>query len=114
MSNPGFTRAAVHSWRRSLEAQGLAPSTINVRLAAVRKLAREAALTGALDSEAAASVQAISGVRERGSRAGCWLTREQAEQLYANSAYSGSATPIAAKRSRASRSVGSVGSLSAF
>jgi hypothetical protein len=32
-------------------------------LAALRKLAREAALNGALDSEAAASIQAVSGVR---------------------------------------------------
>jgi hypothetical protein len=41
--NPQFTRAAVHGWRSALEQEGYAPSTINQKLAAVRKLAREAA-----------------------------------------------------------------------
>ena len=38
-----FTKAVVQEYRAKLEADGLAASTINVRLAAIRKLAQEAA-----------------------------------------------------------------------
>src|SRR5271170_6824231 len=38
----GFTKATVLAWRVALEARGLGPISINVRLTAVRKLAVEA------------------------------------------------------------------------
>jgi hypothetical protein len=50
---PAFSRAAVHAHRMTLEAKGYAPSTINQRLAAIKKLAREAAAHGWLAPEAA-------------------------------------------------------------
>ena len=40
---PGFTKAIVAAWRVALEARGLGPVSINVRITAVRKLAVEAA-----------------------------------------------------------------------
>src|SRR5690242_17696805 len=40
---PRFTKAVVQAFRSKLEADGLAAATINVRLAAIRKLAVEAA-----------------------------------------------------------------------
>jgi hypothetical protein len=40
--NPAFTRAAVHAHRTVLQSKGYSPSTINLRLAAIKKLAREA------------------------------------------------------------------------
>jgi hypothetical protein len=36
---PGFTKATVAAWRVALEARGLGPISINVRITAVRKLA---------------------------------------------------------------------------
>ena len=36
---PGFTKATVSAWRVALEARGLGPVSINVRITAVRKLA---------------------------------------------------------------------------
>lgn len=79
--NLPFTRYAVHAWRISLEQENLAGSTINVRLAAVRKLAREAAANGLLDTEIAAQIEAVQGIRQRGQRMGNWLNREQAQRL---------------------------------
>jgi site-specific recombinase XerC len=38
----GFTKATVTAWRVALEARGLGPISINVRITAVRKLAVEA------------------------------------------------------------------------
>ena len=48
--SPAFSRAAVQAHRAALEARGYAPSTVNQRLAAIKKLAREAAANGLLDS----------------------------------------------------------------
>jgi integrase len=78
---PAFSRAAVHAHRVALEAKGYAPSTVNQRLAAIRKLAREAAAHGWLAPETAISIVQVSGVKQQGTRAGNWLTRAQAEQL---------------------------------
>jgi len=78
---PAFARASVQAHRAWLEEQGYSPSTINQRLAALRKLAREAALNGHLAPEAAAGVTQVPGIKQRGARAGNWLTREQAQAL---------------------------------
>jgi integrase len=79
--NPPFTRAAVHGYRTSLEEEGYAPATINQKLAAVRKLAKEAAANGLLEAETAAAIGQIAGARQAGTRAGNWLTRRQAQAL---------------------------------
>src|ERR1043165_6540009 len=44
--SPPFSRAAVQAHRAALETRGYAPSTVNQRLAALQKLAREPAATG--------------------------------------------------------------------
>jgi hypothetical protein len=51
---PGFTKATVNAWRMAIEARGLGPISINVRITAVRKLAVEAADNGLLAPELAA------------------------------------------------------------
>jgi site-specific recombinase XerD len=79
----GFSRATVQAYRASLETAGLAPSTINVRLSALRKLTAEAADNGLLGSEVAAAVSRVKGAKRLGVRAGNWLSRDQAEQLLA-------------------------------
>ena len=76
-----FNRALVQSYRAAIEAEGLAPSTINVRLAALRKLASEAAENGLLDRSVAQSITSLKGVRQAGIRAGNWLTADQARLL---------------------------------
>ena len=59
----------------------LAPSTVNVRLAAVRKLVTEARAHGMLSAEEAAHLTDIPNIRRRGTRLGNWLTKEQAKEL---------------------------------
>jgi integrase len=61
----------------------LAPSTINVRMSAVRKLVGEAKRNGMIGSEEAANLTDIPNVRQQGTRLGNWLTREQAKELLA-------------------------------
>ena len=80
-NSPAFDRAAVQAHRAWLEAQGYAASSVNQKLAAVRKLAREAAASGLLDAAAAAGIYQVAGVKQRGIRAGNWLTQAETQEL---------------------------------
>jgi site-specific recombinase XerD len=76
-----FTKATVQAWRAALETAGLAASSINVRLSAVKKLAGEAADNGLVAPEVAAAIARVKGAKRHGVRAGNWLTLEQTERL---------------------------------
>ena len=76
-----FNRALIQAYRAHTESERLAPSTINVRLAALRKLASEAAENGMLDRSVAQSITSLKGARQGGVRAGNWLTPDQARRL---------------------------------
>ena len=78
-----FNKAAVQRYRTELDIKGLAPSSINVRLAAIRKLATEAADNGLLAHEAAAAIHKVSGPKRTGVRRGMWLTHEEVKRLLA-------------------------------
>jgi integrase len=67
--------------RIHLEQRGYAPATINLRLAAVRRVAYEAADAGLLSPELAAGIRRVKGVRRIGVRLGNWLTPEQGRRL---------------------------------
>src|ERR1700689_4363720 len=77
----GLNRTVVLRFRLYLESLVLAAGTINQRLAAVRRLAYEAADSGLLSPELAAGIRRVKGVKQLGSRAGIWLTRDQARML---------------------------------
>src|SRR5438094_1797767 len=76
-----FNRTVVLRYRFFLEQKNLAPSTINVRLAAVRRLAYEASDTGLLSPELAAGIRRVKGAKRLGVRIGNWLTIQQARTL---------------------------------
>ena len=56
-----FSKTVVTRYRIHLEERLLAPGTINVRLAAVRRLAYEAADTGLLSPDLAAGIRRVKG-----------------------------------------------------
>jgi integrase len=76
-----LSRALLMEWRAGMES--FAPSTVNVRLSAVRKLVGEARRNGMIGSEEAANLTDIPNIRQQGTRLGNWLTREQAKELLA-------------------------------
>ena len=76
-----LNRAVILRFRLHLESLGLAAGTINQRLAAVRRLAYEAADSGLLSPELAAGIRRVKGVKQLGARTGNWLTRDQARLL---------------------------------
>src|SRR5437773_8982280 len=76
-----FNRTVVLRYRIHLEQRHYAPATINLRLAAVRRVAYEAADAGLLSPELAAAIRRVKGVRRLGVRIGNWLTPEQGRRL---------------------------------
>ena len=78
-----FNKATVQKYRTELETKELAPSSINVRLSAIRRLALEASDNGRLDSDIAAGIARAKGAKRSGVRLGHWLTADQAQTLLA-------------------------------
>jgi integrase len=76
-----FNKTVVLRYRIQLEAKHLAPATINLRLAAVRRLACEAADVGLLSPDLAAGIRRVKGAQPLGVGPGNWLSAEQAKEL---------------------------------
>jgi len=76
-----FNRIVVTRYRIFLEQAHYASSTINLRLAAVRRLAYEAADSGLLSPDLAAGIRRVKGAKKHGARVGNWLTPEQGRAL---------------------------------
>src|SRR2546427_1083812 len=77
-----FNRIVVLRYRSHLESRQRAPGTINPRLAAVRRLAYEAADCGLLSADLAAGIRRAKGVKKLGVRLRNWLTAEQSHALW--------------------------------
>ena len=76
-----FNRIVVMRYRMYLESRHLAANTINQQLAAVRRLAHEAADAGLLSPELAAGISRVKGVKQLGFRSGNWLSAEQSSEV---------------------------------
>jgi site-specific recombinase XerD len=76
-----LNRIVVLRYRQFLETGTLAPATINLRLAAIRRLAYEAADGGLLSPDLAAGIRRVKGVKHLGFRVGNWLTTTEGQQL---------------------------------
>jgi site-specific recombinase XerD len=78
----GLTRGTVQAYKSYLrDMLEMAPEYINIRLSAIRRLAREAADNGLLDHVIAQGIEHVPNVRTEGSNNGIWLTKQQAEEL---------------------------------
>ena len=76
-----LNRAVVLRFRLYLETLGLAAGTVNQCLAAVRRLAYEAADSGLLSPELAAGIRRVKSVMQLGARSGNWLIQDQSRLL---------------------------------
>src|SRR6476659_5212796 len=76
-----FNRIVAVRYRMYLESRSLAANTINQHLAAVRRLAHEAADSGLLSPELAAGISRVKGAKQLGFRSGNWLTAEQSSKV---------------------------------
>jgi site-specific recombinase XerD len=78
---PRLSRAVVQRYVNDLRAGGTSPASINQRLAAIRKLAAEAAANGSMSDAELGALQIVKGAKQKGRRAGNWLSAEQATAL---------------------------------
>lgn len=79
---PALSKALIQDYRNHLlTEQGLARSTVNAYLAAVRKLVNEAADNGLVSPRVAMSVKRVKGLKLQGQTVGKWLTEEEAQEL---------------------------------
>lgn len=62
---PQLNKAVVQRYAAELRDAGMAPSSVNQRLSAIRKLALEAADNGALDTQVASGIRAVKGARRQ-------------------------------------------------
>src|SRR5437660_2531889 len=76
-----FNRIVVVRYRMYLESRHLAANTINQQLAAVRRLAHEAADAGLLSPDLAAGISRVKGGKQLGFRSGNWLSAEQSSEI---------------------------------
>src|ERR1039457_758065 len=76
-----FNKTVVMRYRINLEQAQYASSTINLRLAAIRRLAYEASDCGLLSPDLAAGIRRVKGVKKHGVRIGNWLTADQGKRL---------------------------------
>src|SRR5664280_1603392 len=76
-----FNKTVVTRYRISLEQRHYASTTINLRLAAVRRLAYEAADCGLFSADLAAGIRRVKGAKRLGVPVGNWLTAEQGKRL---------------------------------
>jgi len=72
-----FNRIVVTRYRMYLESRGLAANAIDQQLAAVRRIAHEAADAGLLSPELAAGIRRVRGVKQLGFRVGNWLSADE-------------------------------------
>ena len=76
-----LSRQVLYDYRTMSEDSGAAPSSTNVKLAALRRLFRKAAEAGLLDWGKAEAASGVDNSRSSGVRVGNWLTPEQARDL---------------------------------
>ena len=80
-----FNRIVVTRYRIFLEQAHYASSTINLRLAAVRRLAYEAADSGLLSPDLAAGIRRVKGAKKHGTRVGIGSLRNKAGPSFRSS-----------------------------
>jgi site-specific recombinase XerD len=79
VGRPQLNKAVVQRYAAELRDAGMAASSLNQRLSAIRKLALEAADNGALDPQVAKGIRSVKGARREGRCTGNWLTREESQ-----------------------------------
>lgn len=77
----GLTKETVQAHVAHLKAHGVPASSINQRLAAIRKLAYEAADNGLIPESQAQAIGRVQNIKRQGKRLGNWLTCEQASAM---------------------------------
>jgi site-specific recombinase XerD len=98
---PELSAAVIKAYKSELQRSGLSTSTINLRLAAVKALCREASDNALIDERLLSGIAHVRGVRSSGHKLGMWLDKAQAEALV----NAPDVTTLSGKRDRAILSI---------
>jgi len=81
--NPGLSKRIIQQYQRTLENDGLSPSTINLHISAIKRFINEAIDNRLLnlDPYIVMGIEKIKGIKDKGIRTGNWLTLRQAQKL---------------------------------
>jgi site-specific recombinase XerD len=78
---PVMDKLFLQTYIAYLQDEGVGESSVNLRLAAIRKLTREASELQIWPDTVAAAFASVKNIPQRGKRTGNWLSLEQAQQL---------------------------------
>lgn len=78
---PVLDKLFLQTYITHVQDEGIGESSINLRLAAIRKLTREASELQIWPDTVAAAFSSVKNIPQRGKRTGNWLSLEQAQQL---------------------------------
>jgi len=79
--NTNLDKLFLQTYIAHMQNKEVGEASINLRLAAIRKLAREAVELQIWPDEVAAAFASVKNIPQRGKRTGNWLSLEQAQQL---------------------------------
>ena len=78
---PYLDKLFLQTYIAFLQDEGVGEASINLRLAAIRKLTREASELQIWPDEVVAAFASVKNIPQRGKRTGNWLSLEQSQQL---------------------------------
>jgi site-specific recombinase XerD len=78
---PVMDKLFLQTYIAHMQDEGVGEASINLRLAAIRKLTREASELQIWPDTVAAAFASVKNIPQRGKRTGNWLSLEQAQQL---------------------------------
>jgi site-specific recombinase XerD len=79
--NPMLDKLFLQTYIAACADEGIGQGSINLRLAAIRKLSREAEELGIWPATVASAFALVKNIPQRGQRTGNWLSLEQSQQL---------------------------------
>ena len=79
--NPTLDKLILQTYITEMQDEGIGQGSINLRLAAIRKLSREAEELGIWPATVASAFTSVRNIPQRGQRTGNWLSLEQSQQL---------------------------------
>ena len=79
--NPSLDKLFLQTYIADMQDEGIGEGSINLRLAALRKLSREAEELKIWPDSVALAFTSVKNIPRRGHRTGNWLSLEQAQQL---------------------------------
>ena len=81
LEEPNLDKLFLQTYIAYMQDEGVGQASINLRLAAIRKLAREASELQIWPDSVSAAFSSVKNIPQRGVRIGNWLSLEQAQQL---------------------------------